>query len=222
MPRSTASSSSRRLRARHTMWRRCARAARGPGNGGVALPEGARAAHGGLGAKVRCAWQEPGRDGVCGRGACVGLVGRPAADAARAPMRCPPPQAFINTAREIYKKIQDGIFDVSNEVPARVDALHVGAPRGLCGPAANVWACSKCVHPGDCPVQYACEQLPPPRCDQPSAPPSCAVVRHQGGLRRRRSQPVDDQARGVGAASREQQLLLKRGSQRSGAPGGPA
>jgi hypothetical protein len=26
------------------------------------------------------------------------------------------PQAFINTAREIYKKIQDGVFDVSNEV----------------------------------------------------------------------------------------------------------
>jgi hypothetical protein len=25
-------------------------------------------------------------------------------------------QAFINTAREIYKKIQDGVFDVSNEV----------------------------------------------------------------------------------------------------------
>jgi len=28
----------------------------------------------------------------------------------------PPLQAFINTAREIYKKIQDGVFDVSNEV----------------------------------------------------------------------------------------------------------
>lgn len=27
-------------------------------------------------------------------------------------------QAFINTAREIYKKIQDGVFDVSNEVRA--------------------------------------------------------------------------------------------------------
>jgi hypothetical protein len=25
-------------------------------------------------------------------------------------------QAFINTAKEIYKKIQDGVFDVSNEV----------------------------------------------------------------------------------------------------------
>jgi hypothetical protein len=25
-------------------------------------------------------------------------------------------QAFINTAREIYKKITDGVFDVSNEV----------------------------------------------------------------------------------------------------------
>lgn len=27
-------------------------------------------------------------------------------------------QAFINTAREIYRKIQDGVFDVSNEVRA--------------------------------------------------------------------------------------------------------
>lgn len=25
-------------------------------------------------------------------------------------------QAFINTAREIYRKIQEGVFDVSNEV----------------------------------------------------------------------------------------------------------
>lgn len=25
-------------------------------------------------------------------------------------------QAFINTAKEIYRKIQDGVFDVSNEV----------------------------------------------------------------------------------------------------------
>lgn len=25
-------------------------------------------------------------------------------------------QAFINTAREIYRKISDGVFDVSNEV----------------------------------------------------------------------------------------------------------
>jgi Ras family len=28
-------------------------------------------------------------------------------------------EAFINTAREIYKKIQDGVFDVSNEVRKR-------------------------------------------------------------------------------------------------------
>ena len=25
-------------------------------------------------------------------------------------------EAFINTAREIYQKIQDGVFDVTNEV----------------------------------------------------------------------------------------------------------
>ena len=29
------------------------------------------------------------------------------------------PQAFINTAREIYRKIQDGVLDVSNEVRGR-------------------------------------------------------------------------------------------------------
>ncbi len=27
-----------------------------------------------------------------------------------------PLQAFINTAKEIYQKIQDGVFDISNEV----------------------------------------------------------------------------------------------------------
>ena len=26
------------------------------------------------------------------------------------------PQAFINTAKEIYQKIQDGVFDINNEV----------------------------------------------------------------------------------------------------------
>lgn len=25
-------------------------------------------------------------------------------------------QAFINTAKEIYQKIQDGVFDINNEV----------------------------------------------------------------------------------------------------------
>lgn len=28
-------------------------------------------------------------------------------------------QAFINTARKIYEKIEQGVFDVSNEVPPR-------------------------------------------------------------------------------------------------------
>ncbi len=36
-------------------------------------------------------------------------------------------EAFINTAREIYKKIQDGVFDVSNEVGA---LFGVGDRRG--------------------------------------------------------------------------------------------
>jgi hypothetical protein len=31
-------------------------------------------------------------------------------------------QAFINTARAIYNKIEQGVFDVSNE--ARVAAMH--------------------------------------------------------------------------------------------------
>ena len=29
-------------------------------------------------------------------------------------------QAFINTSKEIYRKIQDGVFDVSNEVSVSV------------------------------------------------------------------------------------------------------
>jgi hypothetical protein len=38
-------------------------------------------------------------------------------------------QAFINTAREIYKKIQDGVFDVSNEV-RQSSCQHAGKRVG--------------------------------------------------------------------------------------------
>ena len=33
-------------------------------------------------------------------------------------------QAFINTAKEIYQKIQDGVFDVTNEVCFTVGNFH--------------------------------------------------------------------------------------------------
>ena len=32
-------------------------------------------------------------------------------------------QAFINTAKEIYQKIQDGVFDVNNEVSCHFSCL---------------------------------------------------------------------------------------------------
>lgn len=35
---------------------------------------------------------------------------------------CRLPQAFINTARKIYEKIEQGVFDVSNEVRASASA----------------------------------------------------------------------------------------------------
>lgn len=45
------------------------------------------------------------------------------------------PQAFINTAREIYRKIQDGVFDVSNEVRG----TRGGGARGAHGHGALCW-----------------------------------------------------------------------------------
>lgn len=35
-------------------------------------------------------------------------------------------QAFINTAKEIYEKIQEGVFDINNEV------THMTRKRILC------------------------------------------------------------------------------------------
>lgn len=32
-------------------------------------------------------------------------------------------QAFINTAKEIYQKIQDGVFDINNEVCSLLQLL---------------------------------------------------------------------------------------------------
>lgn len=57
-------------------------------------------------------------------------------------------QAFINTAREIYKKIQDGVFDVSNEARGRFQCLH------MCGCTTN--ACGQHLHaPGEEGVSVA-------------------------------------------------------------------
>ena len=42
------------------------------------------------------------------------------------------PQAFINTARKIYEKIETGVFDVSNEVRALAKGL----------PAASLLSCN--------------------------------------------------------------------------------
>lgn len=41
-------------------------------------------------------------------------------------------EAFINTAREIYKKITDGVFDVSNEVSAGSAGTGPVASQGPC------------------------------------------------------------------------------------------
>jgi hypothetical protein len=38
-------------------------------------------------------------------------------------------QAFINTARKIYEKIEQGVFDVSNEVRACADGPALAATR---------------------------------------------------------------------------------------------
>ena len=35
------------------------------------------------------------------------------------------PQAFINTAKEIYQKIQDGVFDINNEVWLPALFIHI-------------------------------------------------------------------------------------------------
>lgn len=39
------------------------------------------------------------------------------------------PQAFINTAKEIYEKIQEGVFDINNEVRRPLRVLHALPPR---------------------------------------------------------------------------------------------
>lgn len=37
--------------------------------------------------------------------------------------------AFINTAKEIYEKIQDGVFDINNEVSITSPLGHFQPPR---------------------------------------------------------------------------------------------
>lgn len=34
-------------------------------------------------------------------------------------------EAFINTAKEIYEKIQEGVFDINNEVSTNVHGIHI-------------------------------------------------------------------------------------------------
>lgn len=34
-------------------------------------------------------------------------------------------EAFINTAKEIYEKIQEGVFDINNEVSINVHCIYV-------------------------------------------------------------------------------------------------
>lgn len=45
-------------------------------------------------------------------------------------------EAFINTARKIYEKIQQGVFDVSNESYGIKVGMAAQAPGGLPGTAA--------------------------------------------------------------------------------------
>lgn len=44
-------------------------------------------------------------------------------------------EAFINTAREIYEKIQEGVFDVHNEVRIRVSQIYKSSFSRLWLPA---------------------------------------------------------------------------------------
>lgn len=54
-----------------------------------------------------------------------------------------PLQAFINTARKIYEKIEQGVFDVTNEVSLMPHA-HSPPPKvgmTLCSTVIAVWFC---------------------------------------------------------------------------------
>ena len=41
-------------------------------------------------------------------------------------------EAFINTAREIYDKIQEGVFDINNEVSTKQCALQKTREIAVC------------------------------------------------------------------------------------------
>merc|ERR1719183_1536720 len=47
-------------------------------------------------------------------------------------------EAFINTAKQIYEKIQTGIFDIKNESNGiKVGPQHGGGGQGLVNPGSN-------------------------------------------------------------------------------------
>ncbi len=107
-------------------------------------------------------------------------------------------QAFINTARAIYNKIEQGVFDVSNEARAHLlltwhdclPCVHAHAD-GFARPLRLFWAC------------FAVAR---------------ADVWHQGWLRRGR--PRGQRLRAPGrrsARSRKEQLLLSAPGETAGA-----
>ena len=52
-----------------------------------------------------------------------------------------PMQAFINTARKIYEKIETGVFDVSNEVRCAAITAPRQAPELDCPLIAPTYIC---------------------------------------------------------------------------------
>ena len=142
-------------------------------------------------------------------------------------------EAFINTARKIYEKIETGVFDVSNEVGStwllccmsRTEICSYGgsacrnSTRGLCSstaptsPAVISWTRPPRVTVQDVmpdkllPVEKGClkavQQLHLLKCALPSA-----VLWDQGGLWRRRRGRTDSQAWGDSSSQTSRRLLL--------------
>ena len=111
-------------------------------------------------------------------------------------------QAFINTARKIYEKIEQGIFDVSNEV--RADPTHVsqlaGCPLWEC---RERWRVSVSWRLG---MSEVFSGLSATRCERAVW---CAVIWDQGGLRSGRAGRKHS-APWRGRPRKEQLLLLKQ------------
>ncbi len=120
------------------------------------------------------------------------------------------PQAFINTAREIYKKIQDGVFDVTNEV------------RGLHQCVLSDMCTQRCISEQDtgCNGRQPCIACTRNLTLYPNWVFS-AVLRHQGWLRRSGPELTDHQAR-RGRGQESKRLLLVRCTYSLGRQGQPA